>query len=123
MENLLDTTNFVPDWIVKEGSKETLGAVGPIGTGKHVVLVAHDNKKADLLEWAAHNREVLTTHHIYATGSTGRLIRDKLQIPVKRFLSGPLGAINRSEPSSLKVRSTCWCFSGIPWNSNHMIQT
>ncbi|GDX31435.1 methylglyoxal synthase [Actinomycetes bacterium] len=91
MENLLDTTNFVPDWIVKEGSKETLGAVGPIGTGKHVVLVAHDNKKADLLEWAAHNREVLTTHHIYATGSTGRLIRDKLQIPVKRFLSGPLG--------------------------------
>lgn len=123
MENLLDTTNFVPDWIVKEGSKETLGAVGPIGTGKHVVLVAHDNKKADLLEWAAHNREVLTTHHIYATGSTGRLIRDKLQIPVKRFLSGPLGGDQQIGAFIAQGAIDLLVFSGIPWNSNHMIQT
>ncbi|MSY40684.1 MAG: methylglyoxal synthase [Actinobacteria bacterium] len=43
------------------------------------------------MEWATHNRKVLSEHHIYANGSTGRLIRDELDIPVKRFLSGPLG--------------------------------
>jgi len=58
---------------------------------RHIALVGHDNMKAELGEWALHNREVLAKHRIYATGTTGRLLRDKLSIPVHRFLSGPLG--------------------------------
>ena len=91
MENLLGVMDFVPDWVNDTSSAEPGDPTAPADPGNHIVLVAHDNKKADLLEWATHNREVLAAHHIYATGSTGRLIRDKLQIPVRRFLSGPLG--------------------------------
>ena len=91
MENLLGVMDFVPDWVNDTSSAEPGDPTAPADPGNHIVLVAHDNKKADLLEWATHNREVLAAHNIYATGSTGRLIRDKLQIPVRRFLSGPLG--------------------------------
>lgn len=58
---------------------------------KHIALVAHDKKKDDLLEWAMENREILKTHTIVATGSTGELIEKKLGIPVTKLLSGPLG--------------------------------
>ncbi len=43
----------------------------PMGPQKNIVLVAHDNKKQDLLEWARFNREVLLQHKLYATGTTG----------------------------------------------------
>jgi methylglyoxal synthase len=91
MENLIRVMDFVPDWGTKPSSGALKSSDGTAQVGNHIVLVAHDNKKADLLEWATHNRKVLSEHHIYATGSTGRLIRDQLDIPVKRFLSGPLG--------------------------------
>ncbi len=58
---------------------------------KSVALVAHDNRKADLLEWARYNRELLAGHRLYATGTTGKLISDELDLEVKRLLSGPLG--------------------------------
>ena len=47
--------------------------------------------KAELTEWAVHNRDILSRHRIYATGTTGRMLCDRLEIPVHRFLSGPLG--------------------------------
>lgn len=53
--------------------------------------MAHDNKKADLLEWAHFNRGTLAQHHLYATGTTGRMISDELELPVERLQSGPLG--------------------------------
>ena len=58
---------------------------------RRIGLVAHDHKKADLLEWASHNRSVLTDHHLIGTGTTGRLISEKLGLPVERLRSGPLG--------------------------------
>ena len=58
---------------------------------KRVALIAHDNKKADLLEWARFNRGTLSRHELYATGTTGSLIARELDLPVTRFLSGPLG--------------------------------
>lgn len=58
---------------------------------KRVALVAHDNKKADIVEWAVHNKETLGRHRLYATGTTGRMIEEATQLPVKKFLSGPLG--------------------------------
>ncbi len=58
---------------------------------KHVALVAHDNMKDDLVEWARFNRGSLSRHHLYATGTTGSLIEDELDLPVNKLLSGPIG--------------------------------
>ena len=56
-----------------------------------IALVAHDNKKADLVEWATCNREVLAHHDLIATSSTGWVIEAEVGVPVERLLSGPLG--------------------------------
>jgi methylglyoxal synthase len=58
---------------------------------KRIALIAHDNRKADLLEWARFNRETLSQHELLGTGTTGSMIADELDLPVQRFLSGPLG--------------------------------
>jgi methylglyoxal synthase len=56
-----------------------------------IALIAHDNKKQDLLEWAGFNRLLLARHRLSATGTTGSLLRDKLGLPVTCVQSGPLG--------------------------------
>jgi len=58
---------------------------------KRIALVAHDNMKTDLMEWAKYNRELLVQHQLYATGTTGRLLAEVLQTSVTRLHSGPLG--------------------------------
>jgi len=58
---------------------------------KHIALVAHDDRKGDLLEWAEYNRDVLASHVLYATGTTGQMLGDRLDLPVTCFQSGPLG--------------------------------
>jgi methylglyoxal synthase len=58
---------------------------------KHIALVAHDDRKGDLLEWADYNRDILADHVLYATGTTGRLLSDRLELTVTCFQSGPLG--------------------------------
>jgi methylglyoxal synthase len=62
-----------------------------IGVRKKIALVAHDNKKRDLLEWAKYNRILLANHELYATGTTGRMVEEQLRIPVTKLQSGPLG--------------------------------
>src|ERR1700728_5126064 len=62
-----------------------------IGQRKRIALVAHDNKKAELLEWVKRNREQLLKHELHATGTTGSLIESILGIPIIRYKSGPLG--------------------------------
>jgi methylglyoxal synthase len=58
---------------------------------KRIALIAHDNRKDDMLEWARLNRESLSSHELFGTGTTGGLIATQLGLPVTRFLSGPLG--------------------------------
>src|SRR4051812_11547597 len=58
---------------------------------KRIALVAHDNKKSDLVEWVIHNKAILAGHDLVATGSTGKLLEENLELPVKKMLSGPLG--------------------------------
>lgn len=58
---------------------------------KNIVLIAHDHRKADMLDWVDKNRATLSAHVLYATGTTGKLIAEKLAQPVQCFLSGPLG--------------------------------
>jgi methylglyoxal synthase len=58
---------------------------------KKIGLVAHDNKKPDLLEWAKYNRDLLARHAVYATGTTGKVLEQVLGIPITNLQSGPLG--------------------------------
>jgi len=58
---------------------------------KRIALVAHDNKKEELLAWAKFNKENLKKHELFATGTTGKMLSDVLGIKIKRMLSGPVG--------------------------------
>ena len=58
---------------------------------KRIALVAHDRKKKDLLDWAIYNKTSLARHELLATGTTGKMLEEKLDRPVKKMLSGPLG--------------------------------
>src|SRR5688572_27140285 len=58
---------------------------------KKIALIAHDNLKDDLIEWVEHNRIKMEQFDLYATGTTGQLIEEKLKRKVNRLQSGPLG--------------------------------
>ena len=62
-----------------------------LGRRKRIGLVAHDNKKRDLIEWARYNRLLLEAHDLVATGTTGTLLEDALGVGVEKLQSGPLG--------------------------------
>ena len=57
-----------------------------------IALVAHDNKKPALLDWARSNAAALAAHHLVATGTTGRMLHEELGLDVKRLRSGPIGS-------------------------------
>ena len=61
-----------------------------------IALVAHDNRKAEMVEWAVHNAEFLSHHHIVCTGTTGNLVRKALEekgvnADIACMHSGPMG--------------------------------
>jgi methylglyoxal synthase len=58
---------------------------------KKIALVAHDNKKADLVEWAKYNKTLLAHHKIFATGTTGTILEKELGFHIEKLQSGPLG--------------------------------
>ena len=60
-------------------------------TGITIAIVAHDGKKVDMMAWATYNRETLSRYHLIATGTTGRLLHDKVGLEVERLASGPYG--------------------------------
>ena len=62
-----------------------------LSSRKNIALVAHDNKKNELIEWAFYNRSTLTKHKLYATGTTGIMLEKAIDQPIIKFLSGPLG--------------------------------
>jgi len=62
-----------------------------VAKDKKVALVAHDNKKRDLVEWAKYNKVLLAHHTVYATGTTGTLLEKELGIDIVKLQSGPLG--------------------------------
>jgi methylglyoxal synthase len=63
----------------------------PMRAVKNVVLIAHDGKKDDLIDWVRFNLAVLKEHRLFATGTTGALVERATHLPVTRFRSGPLG--------------------------------
>lgn len=62
-----------------------------MGARKRIALIAHDNKKLEMLHWARFNLLTLRQHALFATSTTGRLLETELGLSVHRFLSGPLG--------------------------------
>ncbi|HOP94152.1 MAG TPA: methylglyoxal synthase [Dictyoglomaceae bacterium] len=58
---------------------------------KSIALIAHDNKKNELLEWAKFNQGTLLKHKLYATGTTGEILEEELGLPIIKLQSGPLG--------------------------------
>ncbi|MFZ0547217.1 MAG: methylglyoxal synthase [Candidatus Promineifilaceae bacterium] len=58
---------------------------------KRIALVAHDNKKDDLVTWARFNLGTLSEHVLYATGTTGFVLEAELGLKINRLQSGPLG--------------------------------
>ena len=60
-------------------------------TRKRIGLIAHDNKKKELLEWVKYNRSSMLEFDVFATGTTGRILEDEVGVNVRRLQSGPLG--------------------------------
>jgi methylglyoxal synthase len=58
---------------------------------KKIALIAHDNKKEELFEWAKFNCKLLAEHSLYATGATGQILKSRLGLNVTHLESGPLG--------------------------------
>jgi methylglyoxal synthase len=58
---------------------------------KRISLVALDHKKKAMTEWAEKNKIALARHELYATGTTGTLLEEQLDRPVRKLMSGPLG--------------------------------
>jgi len=63
----------------------------PMAARKKIALVAHDNKKQDLFDWAKFNRDLLAEHVLYATGTTGSVLEQELDLQIHKLESGPLG--------------------------------
>jgi methylglyoxal synthase len=62
-----------------------------IGERKKIALIAHDNKKTDLIAWVNQNKSILLRHELFATGTTGILLRKEVDCKITVFESGPLG--------------------------------
>ncbi|MFG1486252.1 methylglyoxal synthase [Halobacteriovorax sp. RZ-2] len=58
---------------------------------KTIALVAHDSRKNDLIQWTLEHKDKLVNYNLCATGTTGRLLEEKLGINIHKYLSGPIG--------------------------------
>ena len=63
----------------------------PMKKCKNIAMIAHDNRKADLLEWARYNQKTLAKHNLYATGTTGGILTRELGLDIALLRSGPMG--------------------------------
>lgn len=77
--------------ILATNNQQAMEKTRKLEARKRIALIAHDNKKKELMDWAVYNKNVLTTHILYATGTTGKLLEEVLGTTVTRMHSGPLG--------------------------------
>jgi len=62
-----------------------------ISKQKNIALIAHDGKKQEMLDWCEWNKEILSRHFLNGTGTTAKMITDRVGLPVREYNSGPLG--------------------------------
>lgn len=62
-----------------------------MGKQKKIALIAHDNRKEELINWVTNNYQALSRHFLCGTGTTSKLISERSGLPVKAYKSGPLG--------------------------------
>jgi methylglyoxal synthase len=86
----------------------------PMERQKKIALLAHDNTKTDLVQWAKDNKERLANHELFATGSTGEELEDELGFEVRTLLHGPLGGdlqiggtLSHPSPTTQTFRPSC----------------
>jgi methylglyoxal synthase len=77
--------------LIGEGEEEIMGNKITMAIKKNIALIAHDNKKPNLLDWVVSNRDILVAHNLHATGSTGAMLIEKTGLPITTYSSGPLG--------------------------------
>ncbi len=58
---------------------------------KTIALIAHDNKKQEIIEWAIKNKDILSKYSLCGTGTTSKRVSEATGLAVKGYLSGPLG--------------------------------
>jgi len=86
--------------------------------GLRLALIAHDNKKVDLIAFVHKNADQFANFRLLATQATGKVIRDKLNLEVKCFLPGPLGGDLQIGGELASGRIDALIFSGIhSWRS------
>jgi methylglyoxal synthase len=68
-----------------------MAKIATIHHKKRIALIAHDNKKEDMLQWTKYNIGTLKEHKLYATGTTGKILAETLGLDITVFESGPLG--------------------------------
>ena len=83
---------------------------GSIAPQKRIALIAHDNKKSDLLDWARYNRGTLSRHLLFGTGTTGELLAQNLGLPITQYASGPLGGDQQIGASIAEGKIDCLIF-------------
>ncbi|MCV2884392.1 methylglyoxal synthase [Aestuariibacter sp. AA17] len=83
---------------------------------KTIALVAHDHKKQALLSWIENHKSKLECHDLVATGTTGGLIQDKLNLSVYRYKSGPLGGDQQIGALIAENKLDCLVFFWDPLN-------
>jgi len=81
-----------------------------------IALVAHDHKKPELLAWAQKQKARLIPHNIVATGTTGGLVEEQLDISVQKFKSGPLGGDQQIGALIAEQKLDCLIFFWDPLN-------
>ncbi len=87
--------------------------INDIRKQKHIALIAHDNKKSDLLSWVKKNSAILSRHFLCGTGTTAKMIVDETYLPVRMYESGPLGGDQQIGASIVEGKIDFMIFSGI----------
>jgi len=85
------STIYNPVRIFPSAKNYVMKKTRKLAARKRIAMVAHDNRKHDLMDWAEYNKAVLARHELLATGTTGRMLEEHLDRPVKKLMSGPLG--------------------------------
>jgi hypothetical protein len=89
------TRRFVPS-LDQASSRPRAGAFRPtlvtVASRQRIALIAHDSRKADLLEWSRYHQGTLARHELHATGTTGTLLANELGLEINRYHPASAGA-------------------------------